>query len=111
MSLHRSLKTKPSALNQHRNVLNRAERIGKLTDTERFFTEKTSPLGLPKVANRLVTTAKKPKKEAVEGEAGVEGAAAVPGAPVAAGAPATAGAAKSVPAKTAPAKPAGGAKK
>ena len=63
MSLHRSLKTKPRALNQHRNVLTRAERIAKLTDTERF-TPGRSPLGLLKVANRLVVAAKKPKKEA-----------------------------------------------
>src|SRR5688572_29449480 len=74
MSLHRSLKTKPSALNQHRNVLTRAERITKLTETERFIADKTSPVGLPKVANRLVVAAKKPKKEAAEGEAGAEGA-------------------------------------
>jgi len=88
MSLHRSLKTKPSALNQHRNVLTRAERIGKLSETEKFFKEKTSPLGLVKVANRLVTTGKKPKKEAAEGE-GAEGApGAAPGAAPAAAAPA-----------------------
>lgn len=90
MSLHRSLKTKPSALNQHRNVLTRAERIGKLTETEKFIKDKTSPLCLPKVANRMVVTAKKPKKEAAaegEGEAG-----AAPGAAAAGGAAATAGA-------------------
>jgi small basic protein (TIGR04137 family) len=69
MSLHRSLKTKPSALNQHRNVLTRPERIAKLTETERFHTEKNSPLGLPKVANRMAAPAKKEKKEAAEGAA------------------------------------------
>ena len=111
MSLHRSLKTKPSALNQHRNVLTRAERITKLSDTEKFIKEKTSPMGLPKVANRLVVAAKKPKKEAVEGAEGEAGA--VPGAPVAgAAAPAPPGgktpAAGAKPA--AAAKPAGGAK-
>ena len=84
MSLHRSLKTQPSALNQHRNVLTRAERITKLSETEKFFTDKSSPLGLVKVANRLVVTGKKPKKEAAEGEAGAEGASA----PAAAAAPA-----------------------
>lgn len=89
MSLHRSLKTKPSALNQHRNVLTRGERIGKLADTEKFKIGTNSPFGLVKVANRLVVAAKKPKKEAVEGEAGAEGAAAAP----AAGAPAAKGAA------------------
>ena len=86
MSLHRSLKTKPSALNQHRNVLTRAERITKLSDTERFNREKNSPLGLVKVANRMAHAAKKEKKEATE-----EGAAAVAGAPAAAGAAAPAG--------------------
>jgi small basic protein (TIGR04137 family) len=87
MSLHRSLKTKPSALNQHRNVLTRAERITKLSDTERFNREKNSPLGLVKVANRMAHAAKKEKKEAAE-----EGATAVAGAPAAAGAAAPAGA-------------------
>src|SRR5688500_981428 len=87
MSLHRSLKTKPSALNQHRNVLTRAERITKLSDTERFNREKNSPLGLVKVANRMAHAAKKEKKEATE-----EGATAVAGAPAAAGAVAPAGA-------------------
>jgi small basic protein (TIGR04137 family) len=94
MSLHRSLKTKPTALNQHRNVLTRAERISKLTETERFVLDRTSPMGLPKVANRLVSTGKKPKKEAAEGE---EGAAAPGAAPAAA--------------KTAPAAKGAGAKK
>ena len=77
MSLHRSLKTKPSALNQHRNVLTRAERITKLSDTERFNREKNSPLGLIKVANRMAHTAKKEKKEVTEEGAAV---AAVPAA-------------------------------
>ena len=90
MSLHRSLKTKPSALNQHRNVLTRGERIGRLTETEKFKLGTNSPLGLVKVANRLVVAAKKPKKESVEGEAGAEGAAA---APAAGAAPAAKGAA------------------
>ena len=39
MSLHRSLKTKPAALNQHRNVLTRAERITRLTEEDRFDPE------------------------------------------------------------------------
>lgn len=104
MSLHRSLKTKPSALNQHRNVLTRAERIAKLSDTERFDKAKGSPLGLVKVANRLVTTGKKPKKEAAE--VGAEGA---PGGAPGAGAAAPAAAAPAAPAKGA-AKPAAGKK-
>ncbi len=65
MSLHRSLKTKPAALNQHRNVLTRAERITQLTEEDRFDTEGDSPLGLLKVANRQVVTKKK-KKEGEE---------------------------------------------
>jgi len=69
MSLHRSLKTQPAALNQHRNVLTRAERIARLTEAERFDPEGDSPLYLVKVANRQVVTKKKKKKE--EDEAGV----------------------------------------
>ena len=71
MSLHRSLKTTPGALNQHRNVLTRAERITKLTDEDRFDLEEASPLGLVKVASRKVVTAK--KKKAAEGEGEGEG--------------------------------------
>lgn len=63
MSLHRSLKTKPSALNQHRNVLTRAERIATLADKDKFDPEKDSPLGLVKVGNRQVVAAKKKKAE------------------------------------------------
>ena len=62
MSLHRSLKTKPAALNQHRNVLTRAERIAKLSEEDRF-SEGDSPLGLVNVASRQVVTKKKKKKE------------------------------------------------
>jgi small basic protein (TIGR04137 family) len=61
MSLHRSLKTKPAALNQHRNVLSRAERIDRLVIEERFDPEKDSPTGLVKVANRHVMAKKKKK--------------------------------------------------
>lgn len=68
MSLHRSLKTKPSALNQHRNVLKRSERIERLTENDRFKTGEQSPLGLVKVANRQVVTGKK-KKVAKEEDA------------------------------------------
>lgn len=59
MSLHRSLKTKPSALNQHRNVLTRAERITRLQDQDRFNPSEDSPIGLPKVGNRMMVTKKK----------------------------------------------------
>ena len=74
MSLHRSLKTKPGALNQHRNVLTRAERIAKLAEEDRFDPDEVSPLGLLKVASRKVSTGKKKKaKEEGEGEGEGEG--------------------------------------
>lgn len=63
MSIHSSLKTKSGALNQHRNVLTRDERVAKLTASERFQSGKTSPLGLPKVLSIKVAAGKKPKKE------------------------------------------------
>lgn len=63
MSLHRSLKTQPAALNQHRNVLTRAERIEQLMAREVFAPENDSPMGLPKVGNRQVVTKKKKKEE------------------------------------------------
>ena len=74
MSLHPSLKTKPAGLNQHRNVLTRAERIEKLADENKFEMDSTSPMGLPKVASRKVKIAGKPKgeEETAEGEEGVE---------------------------------------
>ena len=83
MSLHRSLKTKPAALNQHRNVLTRAERIEKLIEEGRFERGEDTPLYLVKVANRKVVTKKKKKEEdtgvaaegAVEGEGATEAAA------------------------------------
>ena len=108
MSLHRSLKTKPSALNQHRNVLTRAERITKLSDTERFNREKNSPLGLVKVANRMVHAAKKEKKAETEEGAAVAGAAPATGAAAPAGkgaaaAPAAKGAAPAAGKAAAPA--------
>lgn len=73
MSLHRSLKTKPAALNQHRNVLTRAERIEYLTAEEKFDLESNSPLGLLKVGNRQVVTKKK-KAEKTDEESTEEGA-------------------------------------
>ena len=63
MSLHRSLKTTSGALNQHRNVLTRAERIAKLTEQDRFHPGDESPLGLIKVANRAVAKKKKAAKQ------------------------------------------------
>jgi len=87
MSLHRSLKTKSGALNQHRNVLTRAERIAKLTEEERFEVGKNHALGLVKVRSIKIAAGKKPKK-AEEGDAaaakpGAKGAAKAAAAPAA----------------------------
>ncbi len=92
MSLHRSLKTKSGALNQHRNVLTRAERIARLTAEERFDVTKNTALGIVKVRSIKASAGKKPKKA----EEGAEGAAAPAGGAKAAapGAKAAAGAAK-----------------
>ena len=68
MSLHRSLKTKSGALNQHRNVLTRAERIAKLTEDDRFDAAQGA-LGLVKVRSIKVSAGKKPKKAEAEGAA------------------------------------------
>jgi small basic protein (TIGR04137 family) len=97
MSLHRSLKTKSGALNQHRNVLTRAERIAKLSEEDRFDASKQSALGLVKVRSIKVAAGKKPKK--AEGAEGAEGAA-----KPAAGGKAPAAAAKAPAAKAAPKK-------
>lgn len=70
MSLHRSLKTKPTGLNRHRNVLKRHERIELLAE-KGGFEDGDSPLGLIKVASRKVVTKK--KKEEVDGEGTDEG--------------------------------------
>jgi small basic protein (TIGR04137 family) len=71
MSVDRSLKIK-GALERHRNVLTRAERIEKLKDEERWI-ESGSVFGLPKVAHRKSHAGRKTKEEApVEGA--VEGA-------------------------------------
>jgi len=80
MSIHSSLKQKSGALNQHRNVLTRAERVAKLTELEKFDAAKNTALGLPKVRSIKAAVAKKPKKEAAAAggaaEAGKAGAAA-----------------------------------
>jgi small basic protein (TIGR04137 family) len=73
MSLHRSLKTKPGALNQHRNVLTRAERIARLSAQNRFDPQESSPLGLGKVTNRAAAKKKKAAKQE-EAEADKESA-------------------------------------
>lgn len=67
MSLHRSLKTKPAGLNQHRNVLTRAERVELLAGEEKLNKEDGSPIGLPKVGSRKIKIAGK-KKSTEDGE-------------------------------------------
>ncbi len=66
MSLHRSLKTKSGALEAHRNVLTRPERIAKLTEEGRFGNE-AAPIGLPKVRNIKISTGKKKAEDKEEG--------------------------------------------
>ena len=63
MSLHRSLKTTAGALNQHRNVLTRTERIEQLITEKKFTFGDDSPLGRGKVGNRAVAKKKKAAKE------------------------------------------------
>jgi small basic protein (TIGR04137 family) len=72
MSLHRSLKTKPAGLNQHRNVLKRSERVEQLAEKGEFDLENDSPIGLVKVANRAVVTKKPKKAEETLAEGGEE---------------------------------------
>jgi small basic protein (TIGR04137 family) len=69
MSIHRSLKSASGALQQHRNVLTRAERITTLTATDRFDPAKGCALGLPKVRSIKVSTGKKVKKTEEAGAA------------------------------------------
>jgi len=75
MSLHRSLKTKSGALEAHRNVLTRPERIAKLSEGGRFEEHRNNPLGLAKVRSIKVSAGKKKKEEKEEGEAAAAGAA------------------------------------
>ena len=72
MSLHSSLKTKSGALNQHRNVLTRAERVEALAQKDRFDPSTDSPIGMVKVASRKTVVKKKPTKAAAA--AGEDGA-------------------------------------
>ncbi len=98
MSIDRSLKGK-SALERHRNVLRRSERVTELEDNEKWTEGRASVFGLVKVAHRKMAPAKKAAKTE---EAGAT--AGVPGAPAAA---ATAGAKPAAGAKAAPAAAAG----
>lgn len=61
MSIDRSLKIK-GALERHRNVLSRAERIEKLMEEEKWD-EQQSLFGLPKVAHRKSHAGRKAAKE------------------------------------------------
>ena len=83
MSMHRSLAISSKG-RKHRNVLTREERLAKLKEAGRWD-EGKSVFGLPKVRSiKQVTTKKKVKKVAAEGEAvvgeGAGDAAAAPGA-------------------------------
>lgn len=73
MSLHSSLKTKSGALNQHRNVLTRAERVESLTLKDAFDPKKDTPLGLVKVSSRKAIVKKKPSKAAAAAAASEDG--------------------------------------
>jgi len=64
MSIDRSLEIK-GALERHRNVLSRAERIERLKDEEQW-TEGDSLFGLPKVANRKSHSGRKEKAVAAK---------------------------------------------
>ena len=57
MSLDRSLKGK-GALERHRNVLKRAERISTLEEAEKWQESRGSVFGLVKVAHRKQVAAK-----------------------------------------------------
>ena len=72
MSIDPSLKVK-GALERHRNVLSRAERIEKLKDEERW-SEGDSLLGLQKVGHRKSHAGRKDKdEEALATEVAAEG--------------------------------------
>ena len=62
MSIDRSLKIR-GALERHRNVLSRAERIEKLKEEERWA-EGDTVIGLPKVAHRKSHSGRKDAAEA-----------------------------------------------
>jgi small basic protein (TIGR04137 family) len=68
MSMDKSLKTR-AALERHRNVLTRAERIEALKEQGKWR-EDDSPIGLPKVAHRKAAAGGKSKQTATPTEAG-----------------------------------------
>jgi len=75
MSLDKSLRSH-GALERHRNVLSRAERVETLREDEQWE-EGDHVFGLPKVAHRKVST-KRHKPAAAEAAEAVEGEAAAP---------------------------------
>ena len=85
MSIDRSLKG-ANTLVRHRNVLNRAERLEKLKEDEKWD-ETKSVFALPKVAHRKAAVGGKAAKEeeaaAAAATAGAEGAPAAGAAPAA----------------------------
>jgi small basic protein (TIGR04137 family) len=91
MSIHPSLKTKSGALNQHRNVLTRSERIAKLTLEAGYNAEEQGVLGLVKVRSIKAKAGKKAVKK--DAAAAGDAKAAAPAAGGAAG-PAAGAAAK-----------------
>lgn len=84
MSLDSSLRSK-STLARHKNVLNRAERIDRLRELEKWA-DGSKVLGMAKVGNRKAKAAAKVKKEETAATPAAGGAAA-PAAPAAAAAP------------------------
>jgi len=84
MSIHPSLKTKSGALNQHRNVLTRSERIAKLTLEAGYNAEEKGVLGLVKVRSIKAKAGKKAAKK--DAAAAGDAKAAAPAAGAAAGA-------------------------
>jgi small basic protein (TIGR04137 family) len=92
MSIHPSLKTKSGALNQHRNVLKRSERIAKLTLEAGYDAEKKGVLGLVKVRSIKAKAGKKAVKK--DAAAAGDAKAAAPAAGAKAAAPAAGAAAK-----------------
>jgi len=70
MTIDKSLKVRMGAI-RNRNVLTRAERVGKLTEAERWK-EGDSEMGLPKTRVQKITLKKKKKAKKAE-EEGAEG--------------------------------------
>jgi len=81
MTLDKSLRVRRGMI-RSRNVLNRAERLSRLQETERWK-EGDSPFGLPKVRVAKLAMKKKKVKKAEEGAEGEAAAAAAPAAPAA----------------------------